>query len=133
MTAVEKRFDFNINIALNRANHTVTFHKHKGYSDLILAKLISDPHIPRAFDFIYIDGSHQAPDVLADAILAFRMLRVGGIMAFDDYLWFEHLPYGKDPIRSPKIAIDAFTNIYSRKLNILSAPLYQLYIQKIAD
>jgi hypothetical protein len=54
-------------------------------------------------------------------------------MAFDDYLWAENLPTGIDPIRCPKPAIDAFTNLYCRKLRILQAPLYQLYVQKVAD
>jgi len=133
MSSVEARFDSNIALAKQKALHTVDFYKHKSYSDVALARLIADSSKLRAFDFIYIDGSHQAPDVLADAVLAFRLLRVGGVMAFDDYLWAETLPYGKDPIRSPKIAIDAFTNIYCRKLNVLSAPLYQLYVQKTAD
>jgi hypothetical protein len=61
------------------------------------------------------------------------VLKIGGVMAFDDYLWAEDLPYGNDPIRCPKIAIDSFTNIYCRKIRIISAPLYQLYIEKIAD
>ena len=29
--------------------------------------------------------------------------------------------------------IDAFTNIYARKINIISAPLYQLYVEKVSD
>jgi predicted O-methyltransferase YrrM len=85
------------------------------------------------FDFIYVDGSHQAPDVLCDAVMSFRLLRPGGIIAFDDYLWQEPLPYGADPIRSPKIAIDAFTNIYCRKITVLSMHLYQLYVRKLSD
>ena len=71
--------------------------------------------------------------MLCDAVLAFRLLSVGGIIAFDDYLWSEALPGGIDPIRCPKPAVDAFTNLYCRKLQILQAPLYQLYAQKIAD
>jgi len=55
-----------------------------------------------------------------------------GIIAFDDYLWQESLPGGVDPIRCPKLAIDAFTNIYCRKLKIITAPLSQLYVQKIS-
>jgi hypothetical protein len=31
----------------------------------------------------------------------------------------------------PKIAIDAFTNIYQRKLIVLRAPLNQLYLEKL--
>jgi hypothetical protein len=48
-------------------------------------------------------------------------------------LWQEDLPTGTDPIRCPKIAIDAFTNIYSRKVRLIKAPLSQLYVQKISD
>ena len=65
-----------------------------------------------------------------------KLLKKNGVIAFDDYLWQEQLPqeklpYGTDPIRCPKIAIDAFTNIYCRKLRIISIPLHQLYVQKI--
>lgn len=106
--------------------------RHKGSSDIELAKLLADGK-QGYFDFIYVDGSHQAPDVLCDAILSFRLLKTNGVIAFDDYLWAETLPTGVDPIRCPKPAIDAFTNIYCRKLRILTAPLYQLYIQKTGD
>lgn len=39
------------------------------------------------YDFIYVDGSHEAHDVLFDAVLAFDILKIGGIMIFDDYRW----------------------------------------------
>lgn len=83
------------------------------------------------FDFISIDASHQAADVLGDAILAFQLLKPGGVMAFDDYIWSPMRPGTENPLLLPKMAIDAFTSIYSQKLRILSnLPLYQLYIQK---
>jgi predicted O-methyltransferase YrrM len=85
------------------------------------------------FDFIYIDGSHMAQDVLCDAVLAFRLLRVGGVIVFDDYIWFETLPEGKDPLRCPKPAIDAFVNLHFRKVDVLTAPLLQLLVTKMAD
>ena len=75
-------------------------------------------------------GSHQAPDVLSDAVLSFSLLREGGVIAFDDYLWAEDMSYGRDPLRCPKPAIDAFINIYFRKVEVISAPLYQMYIRK---
>lgn len=132
MSAVEERFHHNTNIAISNVNNKVQLVIHKGFSDIILAKMIADGK-QGYFDFIYIDGSHQAPDVLCDALLSFRLLKNNGIIAFDDYLWHEQLPYGVDPIRCPKTAIDAFTNIYCRKINIINAPLCQLYIQKISD
>ena len=132
MTEVEKRFLHNTKISLACVEKSVDFQIHKGFSDVELAKLLVCGK-QNYFDFIYVDGSHRAPDVLCDAILSFRLLREGGVIAFDDYLWAENLSYGIDPIRCPKPAIDAFTNIYCRKMRVLSAPLYQLYIQKVAN
>lgn len=39
------------------------------------------------FDLIYIDGSHMRLDVLTDAVMAWQLLRVHGILVFDDYEW----------------------------------------------
>ena len=132
MSAVEKRFIHNTGLSKSRAANRVDLICHKGYSDKELANLLAEGK-QGYFDFIYIDGSHQAPDVLCDAVLSFRLLKTNGVIAFDDYLWAEALPYGVDPIRCPKPAIDAFTNIYCRKIRILPAPLLQLYVQKIGD
>lgn len=132
MSAVEQRFDANTSSARANAAYKVDFHKHKGYSDLELCKFMASGH-KSTFDFIYIDGSHQAPDVLGDAFLAFKLLKVGGVIAFDDYTWFENLPQGRDILRCPKMAIDAFTNIYFRKLDIIKGVLTQFYVQKISE
>ena len=129
MESVEDRFKHNTNTAIESVAHKVELVIHKGFSDYELSKLIASDK-SQYFDFIYVDGSHQAPDVMCDAILSFKLLRVGGVIAFDDYLWAENLPYGIDPVRCPKPAIDAFTNIFCRKIRIFKAPLYQLYIQK---
>lgn len=132
MQSVEARFLHNIHTAKNRASKAVDLHIHKGYSDACLPKLLNEGR-RNYFDFIYIDGSHQAPDVLFDAVVGFRLLKVGGVMAFDDYLWFENLAEGKDPLRCPKPAIDAFINLNFRKLQVMYTPNYQLYIQKVSD
>ena len=132
MSDVENRFHQNTKIAIRKVENSVQLTIHKGMSDFELSRFLVEG-TSEYCDFIYIDGSHQAPDVLSDAVLSFRLLKNNGVMAFDDYLWQEKLPYGTDPIRCPKIAIDAFTNIYCRKIRLISAPLYQLYIQKISD
>jgi predicted O-methyltransferase YrrM len=85
------------------------------------------------FDFIYVDGSHQAADVLLDASMAFRLLRLGGIMVLDDYLWHETQAGNRDPLTVPKMAIDAFINCHFNRLRIVPAPLYQIFLQKLAD
>lgn len=132
MSAVEQRFKQNTQKAIGKVSHNVDLTAHKGASDITLANMLANDK-RCYFDFIYVDGSHQAPDVLCDALLSFRLLRTDGVIAFDDYLWQEVFPNGTDPIRCPKPAIDAFTNIYCRKLRVISAPLQQLYVQKIAD
>ena len=38
------------------------------------------------FDVIYVDAAHTSPDVLADSLLAWRMLKVGGLFIWDDFL-----------------------------------------------
>jgi predicted O-methyltransferase YrrM len=133
MTSVESRFHHNTTLAINRAAQKVKLVVHKGYSHFHLANLISRNYV-NYFDFIYIDGSHQAPDVLTDAVIGFKLLKVGGHMFFDDYLWSEDLPGGIDPLRCPKMAIDAFINCHIRKVQVIAGtPIYQLYIQKTAD
>jgi hypothetical protein len=39
------------------------------------------------FDIIYIDGNHEAPYVLEDAVLAYKKLAPGGWLIFDDFTW----------------------------------------------
>lgn len=132
MTAVEARFHSNTGSAIARARHTISLQVHKGFSDVKLVELLANGH-RGTFDFVYIDGSHQAADVLADAVLGFKLAKPGALIVFDDYLWAEDLPYGKDPLRCPKPAIDAFINLHFQKLNLLSAPLYQIFAQKLSD
>ena len=132
MAAVEARFDANIGLACERAAHAVRVEKDKTSS---MAGLVARLAQGRAgsFDLIYVDGSHQAPDVLADAVLAFQLLRVGGVLIFDDYLWSMEARGQEDFYNLPKPAIDAFVNIFQRKLTIHSASLYQLYMEKTAS
>jgi hypothetical protein len=132
MSEHETRFRNNIEICIRNAPNNVDFHAHKGFSDDVLSKLLAADYA-NYFDFIYIDGSHQAPDVLIDAVLSFKLAKVGGVLVFDDYLWEEQLSGGTDFFRCPKPAIDAFTSIFMRKVKIISAPLYQLYAIKISD
>lgn len=130
MKEVEARFDVNVEIARGRAQHAVEIHKVRKPSFAALAAMLSSDDAP-VLDLVYIDGSHQAPDVLADAVLSFSLLRPGGVMIFDDYLW--HLgPMGsQDSLNMPKPAVDAFVNLFQRKLNVVQRmPLYQLYLQK---
>jgi len=133
MASVETRFHHNTKLAISRVPHNVNLIVHKGLSDFHLATLLSRNY-SNYFDLIYVDGSHQAPDVLADAVLGFKLLKIGGHMFFDDYLWSEKPAQDMDPLRCPKMAIDAFINCNIRKVQVvLGLPIYQLYVQKVAD
>lgn len=131
MAQVEARFDGNIECARAAAAHPVAFHKHKSASHPALIQLLAAGGAGD-FDLVYVDGSHQAPDVLADAVLSFQLLKVGGVLIFDDYLWAMEPVGAQDAFNMPKPAIDAFVNLFQRKLSVLGAPLYQLYLVKTA-
>ena len=121
---IEKRFDYNIQLAIKSVQNTVNFVKHKEKSHISLSKLISQGI--NDFDFIYVDASHYAVDVLTDAVLAFKLLKVGGILIFDDYLWTGD----ENIIFYPKIAIDSFTNIFSKHIKLIPAPCNQIFVIK---
>ncbi len=80
-------------------------------------------------DFIYVDGLHTSVGVIRDAVCAFDVLKVGGVMIFDDYNWRE-MPHELD---LPKTAIDAFLKIYSRQIEVLRPTGWQIAIRKLAD
>jgi predicted O-methyltransferase YrrM len=81
------------------------------------------------YDFAYVDGSHHACDVLEDAVLTFRKVKVGGIIGFDDYLWDDP---NFNQHGTPKPAIDAFLACYAHKVEVIENG-YQVWIRKLAD
>jgi hypothetical protein len=132
MGQVFQRFQANTQLAINKAKHRIDLSIAQGLSDIELPRLIADGK-SEYFDLIYIDGSHQAPDVLSDAVQGFKLLKIEGVMIFDDYLWQERLTGGVDLVRCPKPAIDAFVNIFCRKVRVLNVPLAQFCVQKITS
>ena len=78
-----------------------------------------------SYAFVYVDGSHIARDVLTDACMAWPLLRVGGFMVFDDYLWGDI----SRPNHTPKPAIDAFVNLFIEQLQIVNMG-YQFIVRK---
>jgi predicted O-methyltransferase YrrM len=79
-----------------------------------------------AFDFYYVDGSHVALDVLADAVLGWRLLKPGGIMIFDDYEWGA---YRDQPTLQPKLAIDSFLEVFQDQVRVIYKG-YQVILRK---
>lgn len=83
----------------------------KGYSCDILRTLTHNEKTKEFADFVYIDGSHLAVDVLIDAVLSFYLLKPGGVIIFDDYNWGIHT---NDDTQKPKLGIDCFLNAYQK-------------------
>lgn len=71
----------------------------------------------KIYDLIYIDGDHSPKQIIEDAVSCFRLLKVGGILIFDDYLKNQ---YAKFDHKRPKFAIDSFVGCYGGVLKILN-------------
>jgi predicted O-methyltransferase YrrM len=74
LSDLELRFD------RNTARHAPKVTKMKGPSRDVLRQLPAG-----SFDFAYVDGSHEATDVLFDAVLIWDLVKTGGPVMFDDY------------------------------------------------
>ena len=106
---VKSRFEENT-AESKKPNQSVFLHEKSSVE--ALAELICKKEL---FDLIYVDGSHTSADTLSDAIMSWNLLRVGGLMIFDDYLWEMHTA----PFNSPKWGIDTFVTMFCPKLTVL--------------
>lgn len=100
---VEKKFDENL---LN-----YRFTKIKGDSVISMRNIFRQKI---NFDFIYIDGSHNGEDILSDSIDAFKILKPGGLIFFDDFLQFE-----KDRQIQSYSGIEKFLELYKNYIEIV--------------
>ena len=84
------------------------------------------PTLPAAaFEVIYIDGCHLAKHVEQDALLAWPLLKPGGLLIFDDYLWSDP----QFPKEDPRLGIDAFLDSIPDRFERVHQ-MYQLVIRK---
>ena len=81
--------------------------------------------LPGEYDLVYIDGSHDAADVLTDAVLAWSLLKPGGILGFDDYGWHVF----PEPEKRPGPAVDAFLLTMRKRFEELYRG-YQVWVRK---
>ncbi len=80
----------------------------------------------RAFEVIYIDGSHARNDALMDSLLAWPLLKPDGIVIWDDYVW----EMGRLPAEErPKDAVDLFLGLHADQLTVLERG-YQVIVQR---
>jgi predicted O-methyltransferase YrrM len=122
MAGTEERFKHNVGLVMDNFvdRHVLPI---KSTSVEALGGLIAQK---KQFDFIYIDGSHLAKDVLTDACMSWPLLKDKGFMVFDDYLW---RPPGFKLLDRPKIAVDSFVNMFEDDLAITHSG-YQLIVRK---
>lgn len=93
----------------------------KGTTD----QFFSSPQGMQQFNFIYVDADHKASSVLKDGLNSIYRVPVGGIVAFDDYLWTQ----GKGQYLDPKPAIDALYACYPDQLELLDSGV-QVWFRK---
>lgn len=114
---IEVRFDSNV------ASGAARLTKRKGSSLHVLPQLLGEE---QQFDLIYVDGSHFADDIVADGITAWRMLKQGGVMIFDDFL-ASFYPRAR---ANPWWAIKLLLKYHAGEYNILSVNYQQIILQK---
>ena len=114
LSDLRKTFDSNVEEAReeNQALEVISKTSWEALSELV--------YLDFTFDFIYVDGNHQTPEVLLDACLAFKLLEPKGVMLFDDYA-------GGAGVGA---AVDAFLKAYKGQLKVILKN-YQLAIQKV--
>jgi len=90
----------------------------KGFKQVAILKGTSAEVLKKfktPLDSVYIDGGHDSLNVIRDSVMAFDLLKVGGVMIWDDYGW-TLMP---NEIDRPKFAIDFFLKTYAKHLNVI--------------
>jgi len=117
-----KSIDFN---EVFQAYIAKTFEKPRSYYEMTTKEFFSLTKFGK-YDFIYVDADHTADAVASDAEYAWELLKKGGILAFDDYMWGQDMK----PELTPKPAIDNFLEFNEGEYNILTKD-YQVWIEKL--
>jgi predicted O-methyltransferase YrrM len=115
----KQRFDRNIEAFRSRLR------SFEGRSGIVLETLRAQDE---SFDVIYIDGAHDRASVFVDSALAWQLLRVGGVLIWDDYLWKRRS--GGDSRDRPQEAIDTFLQAFSTAYSEIEKSTRQVIVRK---
>lgn len=121
LASLEDRFRSNV----TKCEHVNKLRVMKATSDDALLDLRREG---ARFDFIYIDASHVAIDVLHDAVICWRMLNINGTMVFDDFGWKGYM----EDCYNPRIAIQSFLQCAKQELEC-KATEGQMWVMKVAN
>lgn len=116
--------DAEANFNSNTAHFADRLEKVQGTTWDVLSRFSAER---RRFDVIYIDADHRFDGVMLDTILSWSLLRVGGYLVWDDYLW--SMPEIR-PLHT-KPAIDAWLATRSKFVDVVFAG-WQVCVRKIA-
>jgi predicted O-methyltransferase YrrM len=78
------------------------------------------------YDVVYIDGAHNGPAVLEDAILSWRLVKPGGYLIFDDYRWWSKA----SRIKTPRYAIDIFAEAFAERFELIHSEGQAIFKRK---
>lgn len=118
---------FRSNIVATGNGDKVEIIKGKSFDTLVAWNNIkNNSNSSPQFDFAYIDASHEADSVLADAVLVWPLLKYNGIIIFDDY----GLRRYAEPYNNPYVGIDGFVAANKLEIEVLDNN-YQLAIRKV--
>lgn len=112
---IERKFDENVGGKVKKVKCDHTLY------------LLDQIDARQKFSVIYVDGDHDAPKVLSDMVLAWKVLDEDGILIVDDYLWQGNI-YSARAVR-PCVAIDGFVRSHMTQLQALHWG-YQLIARK---
>ena len=121
VSLLERRFWSNV----SKCEHAKKLRVMKAKSDDALLDLRREG---ARFDFIYIDASHVAIDVLHDAVICWRMLNVQGIMVFDDVAWKGYM----EDCYNPRIAIKSFIQCATQEIKATETE-GQMWLTKVPN
>ena len=105
----EHKNTFLFNIQLSGFSNKVKIEH--GLSTEILPRLITEK---KQYDIIFIDGNHTTSFVISDAVMSWYLLKIGGIMIFDDYIWGQ-----MGTTLAPKLAVDSFVSCFADYLQVI--------------
>ena len=95
------------------------FYIHRGYSHTILPTFKDE-----TFDILFIDGNHKTLNVLEDGIMAFRKVKRGGIIIFDD-VSLAHMGVIK--------AIQIYMDVFKDKVEFINHNIHSHFFIKKKD